>query len=135
MINWAIEPISKGDVKRTLEKVLSGVESTVKSPYTAVYGKGTLIRYIDMPKMSLEELKKCYVFSGCYCDADKLEKLKSEYYGPIYQYWDYEKIIKYDQMRRKDFDKLYYEKRAKKNLIKKVKELSIKVKNLKKGNL
>lgn len=43
---------------------------------------------------SNEELKKCYVYFGCWCDAEWLEKLDAEYTGKIYDYYEYEKILK-----------------------------------------
>lgn len=41
-----------------------------------------------------EELKKCYVFCGCVCEMVWLEKLLSEYKGDVFEYWEYEKILK-----------------------------------------
>ncbi|MDO8581112.1 MAG: type IV pilus assembly protein PilM, partial [Candidatus Omnitrophota bacterium] len=40
--------------------------SVLKSPFTAVSGKGTLIRYIEMPEMSLPELRDAFAI-----EADK----------------------------------------------------------------
>ncbi len=41
-----------------------------------------------------EELKTCYVFYGGECEATWLEKLEAEYQGKVYDYNEYEKIIK-----------------------------------------
>lgn len=41
-----------------------------------------------------EELKRCYVYYGATCDAKWLEKLDAEYTGKIYEYYEYEKILK-----------------------------------------
>ena len=80
-----------------------------------------------------EQLIKCYVFYGTSCDLDELEKLKAKYYGLIYDYWEYEAVIKYKPEMRKQWNKRFYEERAKRHLVKKVKELSLKVKQLEKG--
>ena len=77
-----------------------------------------------------EQLIDCYVFYGTSCDLDELEKLKAKYHGQIYDYWEYESVIKYKPEMRKQWNKLLYEQKAKRNLIKKVKELSAKVKEL-----
>lgn len=43
----------------------------------------------------VESLKKTYVFRGGVCiDPAELEALRSSYSGPVYSYWDYEKIVK-----------------------------------------
>lgn len=41
-----------------------------------------------------EALKRCYVYTGATCDAEWLEKLDAEYTGKIYDYYEYEKILK-----------------------------------------
>lgn len=41
-----------------------------------------------------DELKNCYVFYGGECEAAWLEKLEAEYQGKLYDYDEYEKIIK-----------------------------------------
>lgn len=64
--HWAIEPIENGDVKGAVTKILARLPNPPKSPHTAIFGKGTLIRYIDMPSMSLDDLKKSFGF-----EADK----------------------------------------------------------------
>ncbi len=49
---------------------------------------------IHVTANSIDRLKNCYVFNG-YCGIeDKVNKLRSEYSGKIYDYWEYEKIIK-----------------------------------------
>jgi type IV pilus assembly protein PilM len=60
LVYWAIEPIRNGDIKAAIQKVLSQLAAPCKSLYTSVFGKGTLIRYIEMPKMSLEDLKSSF---------------------------------------------------------------------------
>ena len=60
LIKWVIEPIHNGDIKATIQKIISKLETPPNSLYTSVFGKGTLIRYIDMPKMSLDDLKSSF---------------------------------------------------------------------------
>jgi len=51
---------------------------------------------ISVTANNIERLKKCYVFNG-YCGTEKeIEKLRSEYQGKVYEYYEYEKIIKED---------------------------------------
>ena len=64
---WGIEKIIDGNVGGALEKLLSNVKSDVSPiPVAALSGKGTLIRYIDMPRMPIEDLRKAFVY-----DMDK----------------------------------------------------------------
>ncbi|MCA9406956.1 MAG: type IV pilus assembly protein PilM [Candidatus Omnitrophica bacterium] len=60
LVNWRIEPIQDGNVKASIEKILSGLSEPPENVYTAISGKGTLIRYIEMPKMSLDDLKGAF---------------------------------------------------------------------------
>ena len=57
LLSWAIEPIINGNVSGAVQKILSKLHNPTKNVYTSVFGKGTLIRHIEMPRMSLEELK------------------------------------------------------------------------------
>lgn len=41
-----------------------------------------------------DDLNKCYVFYGAKCEKQWLDNLVSEYQGKIYEYWEYEKMIK-----------------------------------------
>lgn len=42
----------------------------------------------------VESLKKCYVYCSGRCDINWINKLLSEYNGKIYEYYEFEKIIK-----------------------------------------
>ncbi len=92
LVNWAVEPIKNGDINASVQKVLGGLSVPCKSLYTSVFGKGTLIRYIDMPKMSLEDLKSSFdieadkyfpfaqdqIYTDCYIlDVREKEKIMS----------------------------------------------------------
>lgn len=41
-----------------------------------------------------ESLKNCYVYSGCYGIPNEIAKLRAAYAGPVFDYWDYDKILK-----------------------------------------
>jgi len=92
LVNWVIEPIHNGDIKATIQKIISQLATPPRSLYTSVFGKGTLIRYIDMPKMSLDDLKSSFSIEAdkyfpfaqnqiytdcCILDANEKEKLMS----------------------------------------------------------
>lgn len=51
----------------------------------------------------ISSLKRCYVFTAASMDKEAYQLLRSTYSGCVYPYWDYEKIIKYDDMRRDFF--------------------------------
>jgi type IV pilus assembly protein PilM len=57
LLNAIIEPVEKGQIPLTIKKILGQLKKSSKSVYTSVTGKGTLIRYVDMPKMSIEDLR------------------------------------------------------------------------------
>ena len=66
LIHWAIEPIPSGQEKQTVQDICKSLTEPPASITTAVYGKGTLVRYIDMPKMSPDDLRRSFAF-----EADK----------------------------------------------------------------
>ena len=59
---WAIEPLAGNDAKSALKKIAERLHINNQALVSSVFGKGTLIRYIDMPRMPLEDLRKSYVF-------------------------------------------------------------------------
>lgn len=60
ILNWAIHPIAGGDYAATVKAVLNKVTMPVENIYTSIYGKGTLIRFIDMPRMSIDDLRNSF---------------------------------------------------------------------------
>lgn len=66
LTSWAVEPIMNGNVKAALEQILLKTQQAGAVPVTAVSGKGTLIRYVDLPRMPLEDLRKSFAY-----DMDK----------------------------------------------------------------
>ena len=54
------------DTKSALKKISERLHFNNQHLVSSVFGKGTLIRYVDMPRMPLEDLRKSYIF-----DLDK----------------------------------------------------------------
>jgi len=60
---WGVERIENGNIKAALQKLQTKVNFIGNVvTVTSVSGKGTLIRYVDMPIMPLEDLRKSFVF-------------------------------------------------------------------------
>ena len=57
ILNYAIEPVVTGDTLTATKKILDKFYLQTKSITSSVSGKGTLIRYIEMPKMPIEDLR------------------------------------------------------------------------------
>lgn len=56
---------------------------------------------IHVTANNTDRLKNCYVFNG-YCGIEKkINELRSQYKGKIYDYWDYEKILKQEKNENK----------------------------------
>lgn len=70
----------------------------------------------------VESLKKCYVFGSASIRGEDLQALRESYTGCVYPYWDYEKVIKFDDMRCDLYRKLFHEERRVKALIAAVKK-------------
>ena len=64
--HWAIEPLAGNDTKSALKKISERLHFNNQRLVASVFGKGTLIRYVDLPRMSLEDLRKSYIY-----DLDK----------------------------------------------------------------
>jgi type IV pilus assembly protein PilM len=92
LMNWGIEPIHNGDIKAAVQKIFSQLNTPCRSLCTSVFGKGTLIRYIDMPRMTLDDLKSSFsveadkyfpfaqdqIYTDCYIlDVKEKEKTMS----------------------------------------------------------
>ena len=63
---WAIVPIANNDIKGAISAALTRVKYTDQTVVSAVSGKGTLIRYVDLPRMPREDLRKSLLY-----DLDK----------------------------------------------------------------
>ena len=66
ILNWAIEPIGSHGLAETIKKILDRLDIETKSVYTSISGQGTLIRYLDMPKMPLADARRSFAI-----EADK----------------------------------------------------------------
>jgi type IV pilus assembly protein PilM len=66
LTGWGVELVQNGDKKKAIRDLLARMSSIPDSPVTAVSSKGTLIRYIEMPRMALLDLKKSFAL-----EADK----------------------------------------------------------------
>jgi type IV pilus assembly protein PilM len=64
--HWAIEPLAGTDTKGALKKIAERLHFNNQQLVASVFGKGTLIRYVDLPRMPLEDLRKSYIY-----DLDK----------------------------------------------------------------
>ncbi len=60
--NWAVESIEGADTKGALKRIFVRMKIQDQVPVAAVSGKGTLIRYLDMPRMSIEEIRKSFAY-------------------------------------------------------------------------
>ncbi len=60
ILNWTVEPVDNADLESAIKKIFARLNLSSKAPYTAVSGKGALVRYIDMPRMPREDLKKSF---------------------------------------------------------------------------
>lgn len=63
---WAIVPILNNDIKTAISDALGKVKYSHQTVVSAVSGKGTLIRFVDMPRMPVADLRKSIIF-----DLDK----------------------------------------------------------------
>lgn len=84
---------------------------------------GCLPEHQSVTACDLQSLKKCYVFFGDMAIApEDYQTLRDSYTGCVYPYWDYEKLIKYDDMRKDLYRRLFHEQKRVKALIAEVKK-------------
>lgn len=95
---------------------------------------GLLKDHCSVAVGSVEELKKCYVFSGVSIREIDLFSLKKSYSGCVYPYWDYDKVIRFDDMRRDLCKKLWHEERRRDALIAEVKKMSKELESLRRSH-
>lgn len=76
----------------------------------------------DIAVADVDSLKRCYVFGGGNSiSPDDLAALLDAYTGCVYPYWDYEKVIKYDDQRRDLVDRWLHEEKRRKALVSAIK--------------
>lgn len=86
---------------------------------------GCLPDHISVTANDLASLKNCYVFfGGMAITAEDFQALRDSYTGCVYPYWDYEKLIKYDDMRKDLYRRLFHEERRVRSLVREVKRLA-----------
>ncbi|MDV1093929.1 hypothetical protein [Raoultella ornithinolytica] len=78
--------------------------------------------HIDVVVGDIASLKKCYVFGSAQMTQEVFQSLRDTYTGCVYPYWDYEKIIKYDDVRMDLYRRLWHEEKRVKSLISEVKK-------------
>jgi len=66
IINSVIERFERGDASKTIQNLISNLKYPCTALNTSISGKGTLIRFINMPRMSLDFLKNSFAI-----EADK----------------------------------------------------------------
>jgi hypothetical protein len=91
------------------------------------------IELVHATAKDIDSLKDCYVYSGYHADKSKLDEIISSHDGPVFPYFDYEKLIKYDDLRSEFFNYKWKSERAKKKLIANVRLYYGMLKAIKKG--
>lgn len=66
LVSWATESSKKNGTSEAIKALIAQLKNPPDTIYTAVFGKGTLIRYIDMPRMAVEDLRNSFAI-----EADK----------------------------------------------------------------
>lgn len=85
-----------------------GSTETVKDHWWQSYFPGC----VSVAFGDVESLRKCYVFSGGACISPfDLAALRATYTGCVYPYWDYERVVKHDEMRRELWERVRREER------------------------
>ncbi len=79
------------------------------------------IEIVSVTASDIDSLKECYVYCGYHADKGKINEILSKHDGPVFAYYDYEKLIKYDDLRNEYFWYKMKSERAKKKLIANVK--------------
>ncbi|OGX56276.1 MAG: hypothetical protein A2447_08495 [Omnitrophica WOR_2 bacterium RIFOXYC2_FULL_38_12] len=89
LVSWAIESSRKSGIAEAIKTLIAQLRNPPNTIYTAVFGKGTLIRYIDMPRMLIDDLRNSFsieadkyfpfsqdqIYTDCYIlDGDKKSK-------------------------------------------------------------
>lgn len=87
LVHTAVEPIKNLNSGVAIKDAVAQASVSSKSVYTSVFGRGTLLRYIEMPKMSLEDLRNSFaieadkyfpfpadqIYTDCFIVDDKLK--------------------------------------------------------------
>jgi hypothetical protein len=78
---------------RTLHLTMAdGSVRDIKDNWWSTYAKG----YDSVVVGNVEALKKCYVFGSAHMQPEEYAALRATYTGGVFDYWDYEKILKHE---------------------------------------
>ena len=80
-------PLTDGSVEKCYGQWWDGMNDTALKLFSR-----DIISYFIYS--TIEELKKCYVYTACRADANWVKRLDSEYNGIIHDYWEFAKIIR-----------------------------------------
>lgn len=95
-----------------------GTTKTVKDHWWSGGIKG----YVSAAYSDVKSLQGCYVFYGGACiQPDDLRALRATYTGCIYPYRDYEKVVRFDSMRKDFCGRWLHEEGRRKALVQAVK--------------
>lgn len=84
-------PLTNGEVEHCYGQWWDGISKTAID----ILGiNDTDKKVVSATAQDIEKLKKCYVFIGYRGLSDKIKELRKTYAGIVYNYWDYEKMIK-----------------------------------------
>jgi len=84
---------SKAFAGRTLIlNMADGSKRAVKENWWSTWKEG----YNSIPAKDIEGLKKCYVFGSAHITPEDYASLRGAYTGAVFDYWDYEKILKHE---------------------------------------
>lgn len=79
-------PLTDGSVEKCYGQWWSGMNDTALK----LFSRESLCYFVYS---TIEDLKKCYVYTRCSANVDWVKKLDSKYNGKIYDYWEFEKMI------------------------------------------
>ena len=72
--------------------MVDGSTRKIKDHWWATWKEG----YSSITVGDVEALRKCYVYHGAHITPDDYARLRAQYTGAVFDYWDYEKIIKHE---------------------------------------
>ncbi len=114
--------LENGEIEECHGQWWHGGQSLVEREEGVKLGSGTL--------NTTDALKNCYVYYGYEVDVDKYEEFISTYNGPIYRYYDYKKVLKYDDLRISGYRRAEKLVKDKECLIKEIRKKHNEVKRL-----
>lgn len=84
-------PLTNGEVEHCYGQWWSGIS---KKAIEVLGINDTDKKVVSATAHDIEALKKCYVFIGYRGLSGQIEQLRKSYTGIVYNYWDYEKMVK-----------------------------------------